>query len=169
MLTSGQISQLTGISDRTIRDWQTKGKIPESADMGAIVRAIIAHLKSQVEEARKPQGGNTLEAAKIRVESARAAKLELEVAEKEGTLVCAKEVVLTWAKYIQACKTRLFAIPSELAEILAEVDDKEKIRGILQGAIDEAAIELGSEEFATGAGSADSNGDGVSATSEADD
>ena len=47
-LTSVQIGDFCGISDRTIGDWQKKEIIPKSSDMSEIVKAILNHQITQV-------------------------------------------------------------------------------------------------------------------------
>jgi phage terminase Nu1 subunit (DNA packaging protein) len=166
MPTSIEIAKFTGLSDRTVRDWQSKEIVPrgDSADMATIVRAIIAELKRQKEEKKGENPDKTsLYAEEVRLTRARADKVELEIAEKAGTLVSGEEVVKIWAGYIHACRARLLSLPTKLAAELAGTPDPIAVEGILKIVIDEALEELGSEDFVIGSRPTEADGDGVQA------
>jgi phage terminase Nu1 subunit (DNA packaging protein) len=168
MLKSGAIADFTGISDRTIRDWQTKGIIHQSARMDAIVQEIVQHYKAQLEEARKPKDVDPLYFEKTRLTQAQADKIKLDIAEKEGELVNARGIVMAWSNYIQACKKRLLAIPTKLAPRLVNITEVEEAKELLESVIDEALIELGSEEFVRASATVDPDSDCFSSTTEID-
>ena len=142
-LTSVQVGRFCGISERTIRDWQKKKIIPKSSDMSEIVKAIVAHQKTQVKS--KKSKPNDLEAAKIRLTNLQADKLELEIEERRGTVVNSDEVSELWAKYIYASKNRLTGMPAKLAHELSGIDDPKGVKQVLERAVDEVLRELSSE------------------------
>ncbi len=52
LLTSRQIGDFAGVPERTIRDWQAKGIVPETEDMAVAVRAIVEHYKVKSQESK---------------------------------------------------------------------------------------------------------------------
>lgn len=150
-MNSKELSLLTGISDRTIRDWQSKGIVPKSdtdnLPLADYIKAIVNHLKAQAEEAKaKEAEEGELYAEKVRLTRAQADKVELEIAEREGELVNARETVLAWSKFILACRSRLLGMPAKLAYELAGVTVPTLAEEILKEAVDEALEELGDAE-----------------------
>jgi phage terminase Nu1 subunit (DNA packaging protein) len=151
MVTSAEIQAHTGVSDRTIRQWQTDGIIPDTDSMSEIVKAIIAYFKGQMAEARrdrtKTYDEDSQRQQQVRLTRAKAEKLELENQVRAGELVEADEATLVWSGYISACKARLLGIPVRVALELAGLSDPKEIQAILTESIDEALIELSNGEF----------------------
>ena len=143
-LTSVQIGDFCGISDRTIRDWQKKEIIPKSSDMSEIVKAILSHQMTQVKG--KQSEPNDLEQAKVRLTNLQADKLEMELEVKRGTLVNSSEAAEAWRKYIYASKNRLTAIPAKLAYELSGIDDPMAVKQVLERSVDEVLRELSDTE-----------------------
>lgn len=139
LLTSVQIGEFCGISDRTIRDWQQKGLIPKSDDMGEIVRAII-ELRSQKEDRVKDD--DALTEAKIRLTNLQGDKLALELEERRGNLVQHDQVAEVWSKYVYSSKNRLVGMPVKLAYELSGISDPTAIKQVLERAVDEVLREL---------------------------
>jgi phage terminase Nu1 subunit (DNA packaging protein) len=150
MLTSIEIEAHTGVSQRTIRKWTEEGVIPQTDEMGIVVKSIITYYKGQTAEARRDrtkEGQDELYAAKVRLTEAQAEKAELENLERHGELVNADSVVLAWSAYIAACKGLLLGLPTRLALDLAGINDPKKILILIQESVDEALIELSHERF----------------------
>lgn len=159
MLSSRDIANHTGLSDRTIREWHARGILPKTDDLTTAVRGIVAYLKDEKE--KKPDK-NSLYLEEVRLTKARADKVELEIAEKEATLISATEVVKLWSDYILACRAKLLSIPTKLAYELAGEQNPIAIEGILREVIDESLGELAEESFVRGATATNSDGDGLS-------
>ena len=100
ILTSVQIGEFCGISDRIIRDWQKKGIIPKSGDMSEIVKAIFEYQQSQIRN-RKSEP-TELNEAKVRLTNLQSDKLELELEVRRGNLLETQEAATVWSKYIYA-------------------------------------------------------------------
>jgi phage terminase Nu1 subunit (DNA packaging protein) len=139
-LTSVQIGEFCGISDRTIRDWQKKKIIPSSGDMSEIVKAILAY-QQQIVRTKKSEP-TELNEAKVRLTNLQSDKLELELEVRRGNLLESFEVVETWSKYIYACKSRLTGIPAKLAYELSGIEDPMAIKQVLERGVDEVLREL---------------------------
>lgn len=166
MLTSFEIAKQTGIPDRTIRYWQAQGIVPKSGEMLEILTAIIAHYQKENSSNKEKKGA--LYEEEVRLTRARADKIELEVAEKEGTLIKVSEVVKVWSDYILACRAKLLSVPTKLAYELAGESDPLAIESILREVIDESLRELARTEFEGSPTATNADGDGVSATAEID-
>jgi hypothetical protein len=148
MLAFREIARFTDIPESTVNYWHGKGFIPESDDMGIIVRSIVAYLKRQIEEKQKKKDDkNDYFAEKTRLTSAQADKVELENAVRSGELFEARECERVWANYIGNCRARLLSMPTKLAPELAAVSDPLIVEGILRSTIYEALRELSGIEF----------------------
>lgn len=167
---SRQISDHVGIPDRTIRDWQTKGVLPKPCpDLVAAVQAILNHYKNELQTVRaevSAKEGEELYQERVRLTRAQADERELAVAEQEGRLVDAQQVVHAWSNYILACRSRLLGMPTKLAYELAGISEPAIAEQILSEAIDEALYELGGEKFVDCLGPVATDGDGISTASE---
>jgi phage terminase Nu1 subunit (DNA packaging protein) len=144
LLTSRQIGDFAGVPERTIRDWQLKGIVPETEDMAVAVRAIVVHFKTQnhrkeAEEFKDDQLYNE----KVRLTRLQADKLFLDIQVRESELVNSQEVELAWSNYIMSCRSRLLGMPARLAYELAGIDNPNTVQDTLQIAVDEALVELG--------------------------
>lgn len=149
-LTSGEISAHTGVSDRTIRQWQTEGILPKTDSLSVAVQFIISYHKGQTAEARRDrtkEGKGELYEQQVRLVQAQADKLELENRLRQEELVEANEIALTWSAYIGSCKGLLLNIPSRLCLEIAGISDPKKIQSMIQAALDEALLELSDEQF----------------------
>lgn len=166
-LTSREIGNHCGIPERTIRDWQAKAIVPKTDTLAPAVQAIIAYYKQQIRDIASGSGDDDiLQAEKIRLTRAQADKVELELAVRQGELVEAHSTVLVWSKYILSCRSRLLGLPAKVAYELAGVTDPALIQQILQEVVDEATRELASEDFIECLGAAETDSEGISATSQ---
>jgi phage terminase Nu1 subunit (DNA packaging protein) len=150
MLNSPEIEAHTGVAQRTIRQWIEDGVIPQTDDMGLVVKSIITYYKGQTAEARRDrtkEGRDKLYVSKVRLSEAQAEKLELENTLRQGKLVEADAVVLAWSGYIASCKALLLGLPTRLALELAGVSDPKLVQQMIQESIDQALLELSNERF----------------------
>jgi phage terminase Nu1 subunit (DNA packaging protein) len=170
MLTSRAIGQHCGIPERTIRDWQAKGIVPKTADLGVAVQAVIAHYKQQIREIAESSGDDdALKAEKIRLTRAQADKVELELSVRQGELVEARQTVLVWSRYLLACRSRLLGLPSKFAYELSGMTDPVIVQQILEEGVDEVLQELGSGEFVERLGAAEADDNSICTAEEIDD
>lgn len=143
-LTSRQIGDFAGVPERTIRDWQLKGIVPETEDMAVAVRAIVLHFKASKDRREtEDHSEDQLYNEKVRLTQLQADKLFLDIQVREKELVNAVEVELAWSNYIMSCRSRLLGMPARLAYELAGLDNPNTVQQNLQMAVDEALIELG--------------------------
>lgn len=84
---------------------------------------------------------------KTRLTKAQADKEELAVFEKKGQLVDAAEIIQEYSGFVLACRAKLLSMPTKLAYELIEIDNPNIIQNKLEQAIDEALLDLASEEF----------------------
>jgi len=84
---------------------------------------------------------------KTRLTKAQADREELAVAEKKGQLVDAAEIIQEYSNCVLACRAKLLSMPTKLAYELIQINNPNIIQNKLEQAIDEALLELSSEEF----------------------
>jgi phage terminase Nu1 subunit (DNA packaging protein) len=119
------------IAGRTFRDWQEQGKLAPTV-AGKIptwlwVKQIIQHYQGTEDELRE---------VKIRVETARANKLEMQNDELSGQLVRVEVVKNSWISALATCRASLRALSSSLAESLDGIESKAKRQEIILTEID---------------------------------
>ena len=84
---------------------------------------------------------------KTRLTKAQADKEELIIAEKNGKLVDADEIIQEYSNYVLACRAKLLSMPTKLAYELIEINNPNIIQNKLEQTVDEALLELASDEF----------------------
>lgn len=139
-----EISRLSGVPERTIRDWQAKGIVPKDPSTEAqAIQAIIQYYKDLADEARhKEIPGDPLYQEKTRLTAAQADKAELENKLREGQLIEAAQAEKEWVKLIANARARALAVPTRAAPQLAEMSDPNEIEACLKEYIYEMLAEL---------------------------
>jgi len=161
-LTPTEIHKKTDVPIRTISQWQSQKIIPKSAEIGDIIKAILAHKDKRIEELIESRNNNSddeLTAANIALRWEQYRKEKLANDEKEGTLVLASEVGMVWAKVIMAIKLKLSVIPAKMAYRLLEQTNYQTVKGLLDQEIQEVSSELGSDNFADSVGNSEADSD----------
>lgn len=146
------VADWLGIDASRVHQLSRSGVFPRPTQKGlgynlkGCIRAYLEYkIKTQEESKEKEQNGYWNE--KTRLTKAQADKEELAVAEKKGQLVDAVEIIQEYSNYVLACRAKLLSMPTKLAYELIEIDNPNIIQNKLEQAIDEALLELGSEEF----------------------
>jgi phage terminase Nu1 subunit (DNA packaging protein) len=159
------------VADRTIRDWISKGILSEpvkgtrgKGDHWVWVQEIIQYYQRQAN-----QSEDQLRDSKIRSENARAKKMEIQIAESEGELVRAADVVATWSAAFSVCKARFMGLAVTLTDDLVGITDQAIAKEIIQDAIQEILEELGDGGIVSRPNHADEDSsDGAEASAETD-
>jgi hypothetical protein len=138
-----ELSQISGIPQRSLYNLQKQGVLPKSVakgkhDLCEILPKLVEHLRSE------SGSGDELKKHRILELRQKSRKLELQNQETEGTLVKAADVVATWSSAFNVCKNRFMGLAVTLADDLAGVTDKTIAKEIIQDAIEEILEELGS-------------------------
>ncbi|NJK40591.1 MAG: hypothetical protein HC934_03010 [Acaryochloridaceae cyanobacterium SU_2_1] len=139
--TIAEINAITGIPERTIRDWRKKGIIPGGATIAAAVMAIVAHFKVQAER-RSEEGDDELYQEKVRLTRAQADEKELKVAEQEGRLLDAELVRREMGSLVAAFRAKTLSLPVKIAPQLNGLSPAEAealIKDFLYEALSELA------------------------------
>ena len=68
--------------------------------------------------------------------------LELDLAAKRKASVPVDQALAVMARDYAACRSRLLALPSKVAPLVATIDDAEAVRELLADAVEEALAEL---------------------------
>jgi phage terminase Nu1 subunit (DNA packaging protein) len=150
LLSSLAIQDHTGISERTIRQWIADGVIPQTDDMGMVVKSVITYYKGQTAEARRDrtkEGQDELYVQKVRLTEAQADKLDLENREREGELVEADSVRSAWLEMIAAARAKLLSIPTKVAPQVIAMSNAADAEQLVKLFVYEALEELSTSLF----------------------
>lgn len=145
-LSINQLSELTGKDRRTIKDRLT-GLSPHSEDKRGQYFDTHQALE-RIFEHKKTEGGiqRKLLQEELRIESARAEKIELEVKAMKGELVPIEDVIKSVEREYTFVRSQLRALPSKLAKPLSMTNDPNEVYTRLTEAVDECLTELTSDE-----------------------
>lgn len=90
--------------------------------------------------------GSSYDEARTRKVNAEAEIAELDLAKARGEIVIADHVVSAWSETLMNMKSKLIAVPSKAAPIMATIDNAGECQSILDEMIREALEELTSYE-----------------------
>ena len=148
-----QCAELIGVSLRRVQQMTETGDLPKDASHGGIDCAWFAKWLKD----RHARDFGVTDDGKIynfEAERARKMKHDADVAEMEsgvmrGELIRAEDVERTWAGIIASARTRILALPPELAMLVAAPDKRVEVQAIAQRIVDAALTELadGSQEM----------------------
>lgn len=113
------------------------------------------------QERQKGLGDTTnldLDEARRRKMAAEAALAEYDLAEKRGDVIPIEAIARMVTEDYTRLRTRLLAMPSKLAPLLAVITTPEEARDILDGALEEALSELASNSYLDDEGDRDGSG-----------
>lgn len=82
----------------------------------------------------------------LRLERAKADKIEIEVAKTRGELVAIEDVAKTVEKEYSAVRQQLISIPTKICQELSTIDDPILIKNLIEDSINEALSELSSSD-----------------------
>lgn len=113
-----------------------------------LMACIHAYWDYKEQSAGKPESKDAdywLE--KTRLTKAQADKEELIIAEKRNELISAEEIYQRFVNCVLACRAKLLSLPTKMAYELIEINNPNIIKNKLEQTIDEALLELASQEF----------------------
>lgn len=138
-----QVAEHFNVSERTVARWINDGMPGRPGRPGTqegwFPLDDIAAWKDGRSAARLVTGDETKNQAQARVASARAAMLELELAEKQGRLIDAEEVARRWVRLTHEARAQLAQLPTRIAKSLPnDVDPatRKKARVATKRAVD---------------------------------
>ena len=145
--TQGEMAQLLGVGQRSIRDWQklTPGlpftKLRETAceyDAAEVIQWFAAFRTAQA-LARETFSADDKRMAETREAIARAEQREIDVAKSKGELVEVKDVEATWTALVLTTKRILLNVPHRLAMVMEDGqtydERKDKARILVEEAL----------------------------------
>lgn len=140
LYTSKAIAECLGITDRQVRNLRDDGVLSE-------VRPGVFDMKTVVRQYLDFKIGNRddqirLVAARAKREETRGKIEEMRMEEAKGDLHRTEDVELALKTIFSNFKNRLETIPTKYANTMAQLTDPAEAHDILQGAIQEALIEL---------------------------
>ena len=161
--TQKQLGLLLRCSDRTIRELQSKGIIPQKSakgyDVAECVGSYVEHLRDVAAGHLSADGDLDLteERARLAKEQADAQAMKNEIS--RGALLDRDDVVSAAQAMISNSRARLLSLPGKLAPRLEGMDPNE-IKEELSGAVNEALDELAETRIVADSSSEDQSESG---------
>lgn len=155
-----ELSELFGISQRSLTEWQddgmpilAKGDRGESNqyDVPACIRWWIAREVGKVSE----------ETPRDRLARLQADRIEMEIAEARRELIPAGEIGPAWASMVVAARQEMLTVAETVAPDCVGLDDPDPIRVLIQDAIEEALSRLAESDDQPVAGAPADDDDGA--------
>lgn len=142
-----QCAELAGVSLRRIQQMIAEGELPKDAGHGAGMDTVWFAKWLKDRHARDFGVTDDGKVYNFEAERARKMKHDADVAEMEagvmrGELIRAEDVERAWAGIIASARTRILALPPELAMMTAAPDRRVEVQAIAQRIVDAALTEL---------------------------
>lgn len=152
-LNQQDIAKLLGVATSTVRNWESRGveaevgPFPAKGDDGYSWPAVLLwwtkyQALTTYKEALSPATETTLEAEKTRKEKALASMAELELAEKQGSLIEAKKVEREWQDIVLKIKSKIQNLPARISAVVNPLSTKSEIAASIEVEVSEALKEL---------------------------
>lgn len=141
-LSMSQLSEVAGIDRRTVKDRLANVKPFKKEGKAIIFDATVA---LPVLFGYSAGNENVLEQIKeqtLRLEKAKADKIELELEERRGQVVAIEDVAKAVEKEYTYVRSTILSIPSKRAKVLALESDPQVVRSLLEQDINEALSHL---------------------------
>lgn len=148
-----ELAETLDISQKSLSLWakegmpvvlETENGLQNQYDTAAVHRWCIAR---ELAKGAKDDDKNRL--ARLQGD-----KIEMELAEKRRDLIPAAEVEPAWTSMVLAARQALLSLPKSLASLMAQTEDPDVARDLLEEAIEEVLQKLGSDDQRS-AGAAD--------------
>ncbi len=143
-LTQSHLSELTGKDRATVRK-RLEGLAPYTEHNK--IKYFDAHVALPMILLPENTAGidRQIQEEKLRYDTARADKMELEVAKRRGELIEVESVAKVIEQEYSAVRAALFAIPIKMAMVLAPLTQPTEIKRELEDSINEVLQELSAE------------------------
>lgn len=140
---SSFFAKLLMISQRRIQQLAKDGVIPQPIEgKYDLVKTIQGYVKFLQDRVHGGGSSTDLNKEKIRLTSANANKVEIEVEVLKGTLIPAEVVAQVWSDQCTAFKQKVLSLPTKLSHQLSAIQDATQIEALLKSHVKEAMQEL---------------------------
>lgn len=142
IVNKAKLAAILGKSERALTEWQKEG-MPIDKN-GARGQSNLYNTAKVIEWMIKRATDSTgeMERAKLRLIVAQATSAELDVQEKQGTLITVDAMKLMWASVLGSFRARILSIPSRLTPQISGLRDPKKIDKLLKDTLHDALNEL---------------------------
>lgn len=141
------ISKLLDLSDRRIQQLSREGVIPKTErgryELVPAVRGYIRYLR----ERSLDVGVVSIDEARQRKAAAEAELSEIELAKARAAVVSVDDVAKQWQSILSGVRTRLLAVPTKVAPMVAVENDQTIVKGLIEDGVHTALGELSAELF----------------------
>jgi len=136
------ISKLLDLSDRRIKQLSREGVIPKTErgryELVPAVRGYIKYLR----ERSLDVGVVSIDEARQRKAAAEAELSEIELAKARAAVVSVDDVAKQWQSILSGVRTRLLAVPTKVAPMVAVESDQTIVKGLIEDGVHTALGEL---------------------------
>lgn len=145
-LTTGQIAQIYGVTDRAVQLWETERFWIQRTPRGtfhflSVVKGVYDGQQNAINRKKGPEGAE-LESLELREQRAKTEKAEIEVQKLKGDLVPAADVEKAIFERYRTVRDTLENIPSRISAMLAAESDEHKVKELLMNEINRALENL---------------------------
>lgn len=140
-----QLAKQYGYDESTVRQWRDRGMpvgegVDESLTRGWIVENVIRPL-------RETDIKEQIEQERLKKLKAEASLAELELAQKENTVIDSEYIEAVLTAYLHKIKTTIRSIPNKVYLELFAMENAKDLRDRLKDVIDFTLTDLGEMEF----------------------
>jgi phage terminase Nu1 subunit (DNA packaging protein) len=161
---------LLGVSQSEVKRLVDEGIIKKDSrgnyDLLYSLKGYIGHL--QVRAGSRSGVSADYGEERARLTKAQADKAEMEASVLAGKLVDVDQLISQWEMMLTAVKTKMLAIPSKLAPVIADEDEPGIIQNVIDDYVREALEELASYGTSSGEEDTDERDGGVETATQAD-
>jgi len=131
--TQVELARLLGVSEAACSGWVKRGIIHPGETLGEQLRALFAHLRAQA-AGRVEDEGITQQRRELLTAKRRMAEIDL--AEREGTLVNADELKVALIRRFRGQRDVMLGWSERLSPVLAAETNPDRVRVLLDAEVD---------------------------------
>ncbi|KTQ60491.1 hypothetical protein NS29R_09650 [Enterobacter hormaechei subsp. xiangfangensis] len=144
-ISMNQLAKEYGYDESTVRGWRDRG-MPVGKDVDhTLTREWV--VQNIINPLRHTDTKEQIEQERLKKLKAEASLAELELAQKENTVISSEYIETVLTAYLFKLKTTMRSIPSKVYLELFAMDNAKDLRDRLKDVIDETLIDLGNMEF----------------------
>ena len=141
-VSKAQLGTIIGKSSQWMQDLLKEEAAPQPTDRKYNTADVVDYIIKRNANTNLSE----LDLAKVRLTEAQAELKEIELQEKEGSLLDASETERAWTESLSNLRARLLAIPSTAAASLQGIDGQAEQKDVIETLIIEALVELSGAE-----------------------
>lgn len=144
-ISMNQLAKEYGYDESSVRQWRDRGMpVGKDVDQSETRAWIVLNI---INPLRNTDTKEQIEQERLKKLKAEASLAELELAQKENTVISTEYIETVLTAYLFKLKTTIRSIPSKVYLELFAMDNAKDLRDRLKDVIDSTLIDLGEMEF----------------------